>query len=159
MKKILLLLAIINFVVSNAMAQFPMGGGGFGGGSGSRRSEQTQMPGMGQNGPKGSAKITGYVIDSAGTKAVEFASVALTSKETKKIVDGAICDDKGKFSITKLPTGEYILSVSFMGYKTNKIEVKIVNKNDEIDLGVIKLAQSTHSIVERSNCGRTTFIN
>ena len=148
MKKILLLFAIINSVVFNTMAQFPMGGGGFGGGGGSRKSEQSQMPGTGQNGPKGSAKITGYVIDSAATKAVEFASIALTSKDTKKIVDGAICDDKGKFSLTKVPTGEYVLSVSFMGYKTNKIEVKIVNKNDEIDLGVIKLAQSTQLLSE-----------
>ena len=147
MKKLILLFAIFSLVIFNTVAQFPMGGGGFGGG-GSRRSEQTQMPGMGQAGPKGSAKITGYVIDSAGTKAVEFASVALTSTETKKIVDGAICDDKGKFSLSKLPTGEYILSVSFMGYKTNKVEVKIINKNDEIDLGVIKLAQSTQLLNE-----------
>ena len=147
MKKILLLLVIFNLVVFNLIAQFPMGGGGFGGG-GSRKSEQVQMPGMGQNGPKGSAKVTGYVIDSAATKAVEFASIALSSKETKKIVDGAICDDKGKFSLTKVPTGEYILSISFMGYKTNKVEVKIINKNDEIDLGVIKLAQSTQLLSE-----------
>lgn len=147
MKKILLLFAIINFVFFNAMSQFPMGGGGFGGG-GSRKSEQTQMPGMGQNGPKGSAKISGFVIDSAATQAVEFASIALTSKDTKKIVDGAICDDKGKFSLTKVPMGEYILSISFMGYKTNKMEVKIINKNDEIDLGVIKLSQSTQLLKE-----------
>jgi outer membrane receptor protein involved in Fe transport len=157
MKKILLLLAIINFVVFNAMAQFPMGGGGFGGG-GSRRSEQMQMPGTAQSGPKGSAKITGYVIDSAATKAVEFASIALTSKETKKIVDGAICDDKGKFNLTKLPTGEYILSVSFMGYKSAKMEVKIVNKNDEIDLGVIKLAQSTQLLTEVTVEGQRSLI-
>ena len=147
MKKILLLLVVFNLIVFNLIAQFPMGGGGFGGG-GSRKSEQVQMPGMGQNGPKGSAKVTGYVIDSAATKAVEFASIALSSKETKKIVDGAICDDKGKFSLTKVPTGEYILSISFMGYKTNKVEVKIINKNDEIDLGVIKLAQSTQLLSE-----------
>jgi outer membrane receptor protein involved in Fe transport len=148
MKKILLLLAIINFVAFNALSQFPMGGGGFGGGGSRRSSEQMAIPGTAQAGNKGSAKITGYVIDSAATKAVEFASVALTSKETKKIVDGAICDDKGKFSLTKVPTGEYILSISFMGYKSSKTEVKIVNKNDEIDLGVIKLSQSTQLLNE-----------
>ena len=155
MKKILLLFAISNFLIFNTFAQFPMGGG-FGGGS--RKSEQSQMPNMGQNGPKGSAKITGYVIDSAATKAVEFASIALTSKDTKKIVDGAICDDKGKFSLTKVPTGEYILSVSFMGYKTNKIEVKIVDKNDEIDLGVIKLPQSTQLLNEVTVEGQRSLI-
>ncbi len=157
MKKILLLSSVFSLIVFNTIAQFPMGGGGFGGG-GSRRNEQMQMPGTGQNGPKGSAKITGYVIDSAATKAVEFASIALTSTETKKIVDGAICDDKGKFSLTKIPTGEYTLSISFMGYKSAKVDVKIVNKNDEIDLGVIKLAQSTQLLNEVTVEGQRSLI-
>ncbi|MDZ7897651.1 MAG: TonB-dependent receptor [Arcicella sp.] len=148
MKRILLLSSVFSLLVFNTIAQFPMGGGGFGGGGSRKGNGQIAIPGTAQAGNKGSAKITGYVIDSAATQAVEFASVALTSKETKKIVDGAICDDKGKFNLTKLPTGEYILSISFMGYKSAKVEVKIVNKNDEIDLGVIKLAQSTQLLNE-----------
>jgi outer membrane receptor protein involved in Fe transport len=155
MKKILLLSSIFSFIVFNTIAQFP---GGFGGGGGSRRSEQMVIPGTAQAGNKGSAKITGYVIDSAATQAVEFASIALTSKETKKIIDGAICDDKGKFTLTKVPTGEYILSISFMGYKSAKLEVNIVNKNDEIDLGIIKLSQSNQVLNEVTVEGQRALI-
>jgi outer membrane receptor protein involved in Fe transport len=134
------------------------GGGGFGGGGSRRGNEQMAIPGTAQAGNKGSAKITGYVIDSAATQAVEFASIALTSKDTKKIIDGAICDDKGKFTLTKLPTGEYILSVSFMGYKSAKLEVNIVNKNDEIDLGIIKLSQSNQVLNEVTVEGQRALI-
>jgi ferric enterobactin receptor len=51
---------------------------------------------------KGTAKITGYVIDSSGTKAVEFASIALYSSKTNKVVDGTVTDEKGRFMLTKL---------------------------------------------------------
>jgi outer membrane receptor protein involved in Fe transport len=147
MKKVLLLLTFLGLFASSISAQFPMGGG-FGGMGGGRRTEQTAIPGTAQAVAKGSAKITGYVIDSAASQAVEYASVALMNKADKKPVDGAICDDKGKFSLTKIATGEYILSISFMGFQSKKVEVKIVNKNDEIDLGVIKLSPSTQVLQE-----------
>ncbi len=157
MKNILLFLIVICLFVNNVSAQFPMGGGGFGGG-GSRRGEQSNIPGTAQAAPKGSAKITGYVIDSSGSKAVEYASIALSTKKDNKIVDGAICDDKGKFSLTRVATGDYILSVSFMGYQSKKIEVNIVNKNDEIDLGVIKMSQSTQTLAEVTVEGQRSLI-
>ncbi|MES2517718.1 MAG: TonB-dependent receptor [Bacteroidota bacterium] len=147
MKKILLLLTILGTFSNSILAQFPMGGG-FGGMGGGRKSEPTAIPGTAQAASKGSAKITGYVIDSSASQAVEYASVALITKADKKPVDGAICDDKGKFSLTKIATGEYILSISFMGYQTKRVDVKIVNKNDEIDLGIIKLNQSTQTLQE-----------
>ena len=157
MKNILLFLAIFCLFATSVSAQFPMGGGGFGGG-GSRRSEQTNIPGTAQAVPKGSAKITGYVVDSSVSKAVEYASIALSTKKDNKIIDGAICDDKGKFSLTKVATGEYILSVSFMGYQTKKMDVNIVNKNDEIDLGVIKMNQSSQTLAEVTVDGQRSLI-
>ena len=156
MKNILLFSVIFSFFTTTTSAQFPMGGGGFGGGS--RRGEQSAIPGTAQAAPKGSAKISGYVIDSTVSKAVEFASIALSTKKDNKIVDGAICDDKGKFALTRIAGGEYILSVSFMGYQSKKIEVNIVNKNDEIDLGVIKMNQSTQTLAEVTVEGQRSLI-
>ncbi len=158
MKNILLFSAFSFLFSTSILAQFPMGGGGFGGGGNRRGNDQMAIPGTAQAQPKGSAKISGYVIDSAVSKAVEYASVALMVKATKKPVDGAICDDKGKFSLTKIATGEYILSVSFMGYQSKKVEVNIVNKNDEIDLGVIKMNQSTQTLAEVTVEGQRSLI-
>lgn len=156
MKNILLFSVIFSFFTTTISAQFPMGGGGFGGGS--RKGEQSAIPGTAQAAPKGSAKISGYVIDSTVSKAVEFASIALSTKKDNKIVDGAICDDKGKFALTRVAVGEYTLSVSFMGYQSKKIEVNIVNKNDEIDLGVIKMNQSTQTLAEVTVEGQRSLI-
>lgn len=156
MKKLLLSLTLISLICSNIFAQFPMGGmGGMGGG---RSKEATAIPGTAQASPKGSAKITGYIIDSSATKAVEFASVALLAKATNKPVDGTVCDDKGKFTLTKVATGEYVLAISFLGYHSRRIDVKIVNKNDDIDLGIIKLSQTSQVLQEVTVEGQRSLI-
>ena len=92
MKKFSTLL-VITLVISNllkpAFAQFPGMGG---------TTQPKALPGTaGDQTPKGNAKITGYVIDSAATKAVEFASIALYNKTDGKAVNGTMADEKGKF--------------------------------------------------------------
>ena len=125
MKKVLLF-TVLSFIGFNTMAQFP--GAGMGGGQ-RQQPQQQAIPGTAQAAPKGSAKIVGFVIDSAATKAVEFASVALINKATNKPVDGTVADEKGKFTLNKIATGDYVISVSFLGYVSKRIPVKIQNKN------------------------------
>jgi outer membrane receptor protein involved in Fe transport len=156
MKKLLLLGTFSLFVSTNLLAQFPMMGGMDGG---RRNKENTAIPGTAQATPKGSGKISGYVIDSSNTKAIEFASVALINKATNKPVDGAICDVVGKFSITRVPIGEYKVVVSFMGYKNTTIDdVKIINKNDEVDLSVIKVSLDNRVLQEVTVEGQKAII-
>ncbi len=91
-------------------------------------------------------KITGYVIDSAATKAVEFATVALL-KEGKPI-DGTTADENGKFTFQKVSEGTYQVKISFIGYHPRTIDHIRVNQEEEIDLGAIKLGQNAISLQE-----------
>ncbi|MEY3405898.1 MAG: hypothetical protein RL161_1328, partial [Bacteroidota bacterium] len=54
---------------------------------------------------RGIGRVSGVVLDSATTQAVEFATVAILNPNTGKPFDGAVCDEKGKFSISKLAFG------------------------------------------------------
>jgi outer membrane receptor protein involved in Fe transport len=92
--------------------------------------------------PKGNGKITGILRDSTTSQPVEFANVALVNPATKKPVNGAVADDKGKFSIVKIPNGNYYLEISFIGYTTKRIPVKVAEKKGEIELGFITLSPS-----------------
>ena len=47
-----------------------------------------------------SGKITGVVQDSTSNQGVEFATVALLDPTTQKPINGEVCDDKGKFTLT-----------------------------------------------------------
>lgn len=110
-----------------AYAQFPGGPGGMQGGDGNGRNRNTgamQTPALNLEGtaPKGNSKITGFVIDSAATQAVEFANIALYSKATGKAIDGTMADEKGKFTLKSIAVGEYKLMISFIGFKDKTIE-------------------------------------
>lgn len=86
---------------------------------------------------QGHGKITGTVIDSLTQKPVEFANVALVIAGTATPVDGTICDEKGAFSLSKIATGNYEVTVSFIGFESKVFAVSIGEKNDHVDLGNI----------------------
>jgi outer membrane receptor protein involved in Fe transport len=90
-----------------------------------------------------SGKITGIVQDSINNQAVEFATVALLDPSTQKPINGEVCDDKGKFTLSKIPAGNYIVSISFIGYATKAIKVQVTDKKNDLNLGNIKLSPST----------------
>lgn len=97
----------------------------------------------------GKGKISGKVVDSTSKEAVEFATVALIDAASGKTVDGAVCDDDGKFSMTRIPNGTYKAVIVFMGYQ--KIEIPHLAISDEkeaIDLGTLLLSQQAQTLKE-----------
>ncbi len=108
--------------------------------------------------PKGNAKISGYVVDSTLTKAVEYANVAVYNTATDKLVDGTVADDKGKFTLTKLAPGTYKLLVSFLGYNAKPIDNVVLAKGQAKDLGVIRLSASTRTLNEVTVAGTKALV-
>jgi outer membrane receptor protein involved in Fe transport len=89
---------------------------------------------------KGNGKITGIVIDSLDNVPVQFATIALNNPETGKPIDGTIADEKGKFTLSKVPNGSFDVVISFVGYQTKTFPVTIAEKKDDINLGTIKFS-------------------
>jgi outer membrane receptor protein involved in Fe transport len=103
---------------------------------------------QGQAPAKGTGKITGTVMDSGTNQPVEFATVQLNDPATGKPVDGALCDDQGKFTISKVANGSYKLQISFIGYETYSQDVAISDRKSTIELGTIKIGQSVTQLKE-----------
>ncbi len=141
---------LISLSVSSVNAQFPMGGG-------AATPPSKALPGTaGDQSPKGTARITGSVVDSTQAKAVEFASVALYNKTTDKAVDGTVADEKGKFALTKLVAGDYRVLISFVGFRNKTIETVTLANGQSLDLGTIQLSSSIKNTGRghRSGSGR-----
>ncbi len=151
MKKLFLLFSLLGACqISNA--QMPTGLGGFSGAAPKKEAVAAPVA------PRGSAKIVGYLLDSTDSKAVEFASVALINKTTGRPVDGTVADQVGKFTITKVAVGSYKLVASFLGYNSITIPVEITNKNDDKDLGVIRMGSNTQMLAEVTVEGQRALI-
>ncbi len=121
-----------------------------------------QAPG-GPSGPagaaqKGNVRIVGTVMDSTTNKPVEFAMVALTDVATNKPIDGAVCDDKGKFTINKVNAGKYKLVISFIGFESRTIRVTVGDKKDDIDLGKVTISPTVEVLKEVTVTGQKALV-
>lgn len=161
MKKLNFLLLLLLGTVSMTFAQMPgMGGGGGmrmgGGGFPGMNQQQQQIPQ--EEIPRGSAKISGKLIDSTTNKAVEFASVAVYDKNNK-VVDGAMTDMNGAFTVKNLAKGTYKVVGSFIGYKNtvvSKVEIK-ANK-EEVNVGNMLMSTDTKVLGEVTVTGQASLI-
>ena len=134
MKKSLLLLPFVILVGSAplALAQTPAAG----------------VP-AGSLAPKGNARINGTVLDAANQQPIGFATVTLTDPASGKALDGALCDEKGKFSIANIGAGTYQVVISFIGYQTRTLDnVRVANRNAVVNLGELKINTSTQVLKE-----------
>ncbi|GAB3640196.1 outer membrane beta-barrel family protein [Spirosoma arcticum] len=108
--------------------------------------------------PRGNAKLTGVVIDSASGKPVEFASVALVNTQTKKPIDGTVADDKGRFTLNKLPQGDFQLLISFVGYRNKTVSSVKLDRRGDVALGTVKLAPDVRTLNEVQVVGQQAMI-
>jgi ferric enterobactin receptor len=90
-------------------------------------------------------KISGLLMDSAATKPVEFATVALL--KDGKIIEGVTSDSKGRFVFTKVHPGQYAIQASLMGYVSKTLE-KVSAADEDIEVGIIKLAPTVQNLKE-----------
>jgi outer membrane receptor protein involved in Fe transport len=108
--------------------------------------------------PKGNNKIAGIVLDSTSKQPVEFATVALYLKNGDTPVDGTTTDDKGKFDLSGIGSGEYRLIISFIGYRDKTLADLRFTKNEVKNLGNISFSQSISTLKEVEIVGTTSLI-
>jgi outer membrane receptor protein involved in Fe transport len=108
--------------------------------------------------PTGNSKISGAIVDSVGSKGVEFASIALFDVSNNKPVDGTTTDESGKFSMSKIAPGNYRLLISFIGYKDKAVNNIKVEKGKDVVLGNVEIASSVQNLAEVTITGEKSMI-
>jgi ferric enterobactin receptor len=92
--------------------------------------------------------VQGTVLDASSSAPIGFASVAIYDHVEKKLVDGNITDDDGKFEIP-LPYGAYYAVIEFMGYESFQTPAFQISREDRrYDIGEIKISSSTADLDE-----------
>ncbi|NVO20221.1 MAG: TonB-dependent receptor [Bacteroidetes bacterium] len=105
------------------------------------------------NGPgkpaEGFGVITGTLHDATTAEPIAYGNIFLLRIPDSSMVTGAISDTRGRFTLDKLPAGNYILKLRFIGYKTTFIpSINISASNADIQLGEIKLQAKVASLSE-----------
>jgi len=98
--------------------------------------------------------IRGRIVDGSSQKPLDFVNVVLIKDTDVVPAAGVISDEKGRFELTRIPSGNYLLRISFVGYNTIEIPLKVGDK--DLDMGLIKLMEDSKSLSEIEVVGQGT---
>ena len=92
-----------------------------------------------------SCVIKGRVTDTKN-QPIEFATAALINYKTNKLEKGQVSNNKGEFVISKLNPGEYILTISMVGYAKTETEKISINQKNPVVEKVVVLKESARQL-------------
>lgn len=110
--------------------------------------------------------LEGKVVDNQN-QPITYASLALMDKEGQSLITGTISDSDGLFAFQQLKAGQYLLSVSFVGYKTLRLPVDLKKdssvecllEDDAISLGEVTVEANRSNTVKQSAVGQTFMLS
>lgn len=94
---------------------------------------------------KNQSQIKGRILDGQNGEPLSFATISIHTADGH-VVTGATADIDGLYIIENVPFGEYILKVSFMGYKT--IDKQLSLSQSVTDMGEITIYPDSEQIAQ-----------
>lgn len=90
----------------------------------------------------GDATVSGRLVDRGTLEPVPFVTVTVKKEADGVTITGALTEESGRFIISGLAEGSYILTSALLGYQSVDTPVLVGDKNNVYDLGDIGLAES-----------------
>lgn len=87
-----------------------------------------------------SAQVKGSVIDSANSKPMESAVVALVTESHKSDTSYTLTNERGEFSFTGIPVSNFTIIITSVGYTTGRKFRRLYGSEKIIDMGSFSLA-------------------
>lgn len=103
-------------------------------------------------------RALGVVLDSTTHLPVSFATVAVVDPASGQLTGGITADAQGHFVLTGLAVGQYWLRVSFIGYQTKQISLRITPQQPEVQLGTVWLRAEVRLLKEVAVVGQKALI-
>ena len=91
--------------------------------------------------------VSGVVTDSH-KKALPFVNVVVKTEKEAVFVTGTVTSEEGRFKLTDLSPGSYILEVSFIGYTSRTVPLFVGTLSDYLDIPAVELEESVTALNE-----------
>ncbi len=90
--------------------------------------------------------VSGIVKESATKAPLGYVNVVLKTEKDSVFVTGTVTNEEGRFVIPTINPGNYVLEISFIGYKTKKQSLYVGSLTDYLDVATIELEESTETL-------------
>jgi len=85
----------------------------------------------------------GKIIDSINGEPIPYSTISIYKQSENKVIKRIAADIDGNFIVVFDSVGEYLISISSVGFITNEWRIKISRNNNQIDLGKIPMSEAT----------------
>ncbi|MEP0984364.1 TonB-dependent receptor [Ekhidna sp.] len=96
---------------------------------------------------KSSVNVSGTIKDKVSNEALPFVTVQMQRPDSS-LVTGTISNEKGLFSIGGIEPGDYLLKISYIGYKKYISALYVGSNSGFIDVGAIVLEEDVQQLNE-----------
>jgi outer membrane receptor protein involved in Fe transport len=103
-------------------------------------------------------RIKGIVLDAQTDSPLPYATVSILN-QSDSLITGVITDESGSFVIDKIPVGNFVLLIRYIGYKEYNQSITIDKKNHYIELGSITLEEELNTMAEVEVRGEASEIS
>lgn len=93
-------------------------------------------------------EVRGVAYDTLAKRAVPDATVTILAKKDSSLVSFGMTDDKGRFSITSLPDGEYRVLLTHVAFHNSSLFFRISDSSKLAELGNIVMNDRTRVLEE-----------
>ena len=95
-----------------------------------------------------SVTLSGIIKDKNTKSVLPYVNVVLKTEKDNAFTSGTVTNEEGRFSLTKLKSGNYYIEISYIGYKTIKQTLFIGNLTEYLDLKTIEIEENSTSLKE-----------
>lgn len=106
-----------------------------------------------------SVTLSGIVKDKGNHTVLPYVNVVLKTEKDNAFISGTVTDEEGRFSLSKIKSGNYFIEVSYIGYTTKKEIVFVGNLSEFLDLKTIEIATESTTLNEVVITTKTNEIN
>ena len=92
--------------------------------------------------------VSGKVKDKQSDEALEFVNVAVTKQGDTRLIKGGVTDVSGAFRMDGLANGQYVLTVSYVGYKTVTRPFAVTSDHRNVQINTIQLTEDSQVLKE-----------
>jgi len=103
--------------------------------------------------------ISGIIKDKNSKIILPYVNVVLKSERDSGFYSGTITNQEGRFSLTKIKSGNYFIEVSFVGYATTRKYIFVGNLNEFLDIKTIELEENPNLLEQVVITGKTPQIS
>lgn len=101
--------------------------------------------------------LSGQIKDATNKSVLAFVNVTLT--KDSNLVAGTISSDNGRFSLTDIKSGQYILTCTYTGYLPKTKTVTVGELSNFLELGIIELAPNEKYLNEVTVTGKQETVS